>query len=109
VDLVEGGRKVSEVAADLEVSEQTIFFTNQAMTAEDGLLFDNWKYIARWDRDSKLLFDLESDPAEQRNLIDEQPERAQESQRRLVALLKQQISYYRDQLWVQGYYPQALP
>ena len=25
VDLVEGGRKVSEVAADLEVSEQTIY------------------------------------------------------------------------------------
>jgi transposase-like protein len=25
VDLVEGGRKVSEVAADLEISEQTIY------------------------------------------------------------------------------------
>ena len=37
VDLVEGGRKVSEVAADLEVSEQTIYTWRRQARIDAGL------------------------------------------------------------------------
>ena len=37
VDLVEGGRKVSEVAAELEVSEQTIYSWRRQARVDAGL------------------------------------------------------------------------
>jgi len=38
VDLVEGGRKVSEVAAELEVSEQTIYTWRRQARIDAGLM-----------------------------------------------------------------------
>jgi arylsulfatase A-like enzyme len=89
--------------------ERPFFFTIQGLTQEDGVLLDGTKLIVNFDRQTKALYDLEIDPDELENLEEVRPERLQALEQVLGAFLRQQLTYYGEQLWLQGFYPAALP
>jgi arylsulfatase A-like enzyme len=83
-------------------------FSIQGITSEDGVLQDEWKYVANWDRRSRLLFDLSTDPGEANNLYPEGSEMAGDMDETLHRLLESQLSYYRDKSWTRGNYIRPL-
>ena len=84
-------------------------FTIQGITQEDALLEDDWKLLLNHDRRERALFDLATDPGERPNLAATEPARLAVLQRRLDALLTDQLAYYRDRGWESGWYPPKLP
>ena len=83
--------------------------TIQGITQEDAILLDDWKLLLNYDRRARALFDLANDPGERQNLAAVQPEKLAELDRRLSSLLLDQLAYYRDEGWKQGWYPPKLP
>jgi arylsulfatase A len=59
----------------------------QSAPGQHGLRQGKWKYIQATRKAGAELYDLEADPAEQRNLLDESPEVASKLQARLKYLL----------------------
>jgi arylsulfatase A-like enzyme len=85
------------------------FFTIQGMTSEDGVLRDGWKYLFNWDTGRASLFHLPTDPGEESDLSDTEPEQAAELDATLRSFLNSQLGYYADRGWEPGYYPPRLP
>ncbi len=89
--------------------ERPLFFTIQGLTQEDGVLLGGTKLILNWDRQGKALFDLTADPGETLDLALERPDRLHALEQVLAAFLRQQLSYYEERRWNEGYYPARLP
>lgn len=90
---------------DYSADGRPFYFTIQGMTAEDGILLDDWKYTINWQTGREQLFDLATDPAESRNLIGDEPERALALATALERFLNRQLTYYDRALWRTGFYP----
>ncbi|MFB6139930.1 MAG: sulfatase [Halosimplex sp.] len=58
----------------------------------DGVRYDGWKFARGRDRELRQLFDLEADPKELRNVVDDHPETA----RRLEAMVDEHVARERD-------------
>ncbi|MEO7973795.1 MAG: sulfatase-like hydrolase/transferase [Thermoanaerobaculia bacterium] len=86
-----------------------LLFTIQGITQEDALLLDDWKLLENRDRRERALFDLATDPGERRNLAAKEPAKLAELERQLSTLLGDQLAYYGDRGWEQGWYPPKLP
>ena len=86
-----------------------LWFTIQGITQEDGLLVDGWKLLENRDRRELALFDLARDPGERTNLAGSEPAKRTALERRLDALLADQLAYSRDRGWESGWYPPKLP
>ena len=79
------------------------------MTAEDGLLAGEWKYIVNWDRRARLLYNLSEDPGELRNLIGQRPDTVRVLHDLLADQLSRQLAYYEQRLWERDRYIAPLP
>jgi arylsulfatase A-like enzyme len=95
--------------ADYDGDERPFFFTIQGLTLEDGVLLEGTKLIVNFDRQTKQLYDLRSDPEELSDVAAERPDRLHALEQVLGAFLRQQLTYYEEQLWLQGFYPAPLP
>ena len=84
-------------------------FTIQGITQEDALLLDDWKLLLNLDRRERTLFDLAADPGERTNLAATRPEKDAELSVHLYGLLHDQLVYYHERAWQQGWYPPKLP
>ncbi|MDX1644788.1 MAG: sulfatase-like hydrolase/transferase, partial [Thermoanaerobaculia bacterium] len=93
---------------DYSADNRPFYFTIQGMTAEDGILLDDWKYTLNWQTGRQQLFDLTRDPGEFRNLIEDEPERARVLHTALEQFLHRQLTYYDRALWRTGFYPARL-
>jgi arylsulfatase A-like enzyme len=95
--------------ADYNGRKRPVFFTIQGLTQEDGVLLGGTKLILDWDRQTRALFDLDADPGETLDLAGERVDRRQALEQVLAAFLRQQLTYYEERHWTEGYYPARLP
>jgi len=94
---------------DYQGSERPLFFTIQGMTFEDGVLWNDWKYMINWDQQAHRLFHLAEDPDERKDLLEREPERVERLQKLLLGFLRSQLGYYEERAWEDGQYPPRLP
>jgi arylsulfatase A-like enzyme len=85
------------------------YFTIQALTDEDAVLLDDWKYIVNWRTGSRQLYHVASDPYETDDLARTERRRVRQMQARLEEFLTRQLAYYSQRGWEDDLYPEALP
>jgi arylsulfatase A-like enzyme len=86
-----------------------LLFSLQGMTHEDGVLVDDWKWIANLDRREGALFDLARDPGERYNLALDALSRRDAVSAELARLVERQLAYYGARGWESGWGPPRLP
>jgi arylsulfatase A-like enzyme len=76
-------------------SARPVFLNIQGMRSREGVVCEGYKYTRGPSGSKPALYNLEKDPHESTNLVDEEPRRAELLDRFLAAHMRAQMAYYR--------------